>query len=103
MCMGDAFSVPFILSCLGDRYDSNDEMEPRFVKGVAIRPVPIALGNFWVTFTVGSNLVGSSNLEQLLPFWAKLGLAHISNLKKFNDFTENFKLFEFPVCLLTER
>ena len=101
--MGDAFSVPFILSCLGDRYDSNDEMEPRFVKRVAIRPVPIALGNFWVTFAVGSNLFGSSNLEQLLPFWAKLGLAHISNLKKFNDFTENFKLFEFPVCLLTER
>ena len=47
---------------LGDRYDSNDEMEPRFVKGVAIRPVPIALRNFWVTFVVGSNLFGSSNL-----------------------------------------
>ena len=95
--------MAFLKNYLGDRYDSNHEIEPRFVKGVAIRPVPIALGNFWVTFAVGSNFFGSSNLEQLLPFWAKLGLEQISNLPKFNDFTENFKLIEFPECLPTDR
>ena len=73
--------MAFLKNYLGDRYDSNHEIEPRFVKGVAIRPVPIALGNFWVTFAVGGNFFGSSNLEQRLPFWAKLGLDHISNLK----------------------
>ena len=44
------------------------------------RPFPIVLVNFWATFC------GSSNLEQILPFWAtfeqNIGFEHISSAKK---------------------
>ena len=52
----------------------------------------------------GANFCGSSNLEQILPFWAtfeqNIGLvaprfkAHIQH-EKVNDFIENFNVFNF--------
>ena len=75
----------------------NKEVKSILVGPAAGNPVPIVLGNFRATLRF------SSNLEQLLFFWAIFEQnyerlrAHIKH-EKVNDFTENFKLCEVREC-----
>ena len=75
----------------------NKEVKSILVGPAAGSPVPIVLGNFRATLRF------SSNLEQLLFFWAIFEQnyerlrAHIKH-EKVNDFTENFKLCEVREC-----
>ena len=54
---------------------------------VPSKPVLILLGNFWAPFGVWSNFVrSSSNVEQVLPFWATFE----QNISLFQAFSQLF-------------